>query len=597
MSETQDAPDQPALEAATTEYERHLLRLHDDFAYFIEQLWIELGKDKTDPIGEVEHDMCDFVANSGHARRGVLAWRFVGKTSLLSTGYAAWRLFRDPDVKILIVSKTKIPGASGIIRLLRGWLSGVSFLRHLDPKGHVEDFATDQVFQFDVAGSVHSKIPSVMALGIGGQLTGLHTHLVIADDIETKENVKTTAGRQELDNQVKEFSSVATMGDREILYVGTFHHEDSVYIKLSQRKYEFRTWPLLYPPPDEKHINLAPMYRRNIASGKAKVGDIASPRFGFDFVAEQKSEGETYWLMQYQLVCNLASSKKYPLRLSDVIVFPVQRDKAPISIAWGTTNDRGNSTVIKDIPIIGWEGDRLHGPIMFDSTWAPYTGTKAFIDPAGRGTDKTGVAIIAHLAGVLYVKAVYGLQGGASTERLDEIALLMRSHGVRDVYCETNIDTFNTYLPMLETSLRRMFLEPGDDPAYPEGWICSLDRRHSAGSSGSKEVRIIEALEPLISGHRMVFHPDCLMPNPSEPRDNELQWQIAAITKDRKALLEDGKIDALAGCAKEWMDVLRLDPRRASLAAKTKFLEDELERHYQLTGQSRGPEPCWFKRR
>lgn len=567
--------------------ERYVRRLILDFAFFITELF-KLHPEYAQ-IGEMEADICRWVADSSNPLRGALAPRSVGKTHFGSAGYAAWRLLRDPDTKILIVSKSKIPQARDTVRLIRGWLRTVWFLRHLDPSLNENDGATDQTFQFDVAGSSESKTPSVLAQGIDGAITGSRAHLVIGDDIETDDNTKTVDARQALDQKVNELFNIATFGEKEVVYFGTFWHEQSVYLKLAERHFKFRTWPFTYPLAGEKFLGLAPIIEERLKAGATPGTPTFDHRYGQDEVIRRQSQGRTNWLMQHQLVCNLASTNRYPLKLADLIVFPVQRDKAPVTIAWGTSNDRGGPTAI-EMPIVGWEGDRLHAPIMFDQTWTAYTGTKAWIDPAGRGEDRTGLAIVSHLAGMLYVKGVYGLPGGASSESMDRIVELLKRHGVRDCYVETNIDAFDLYFPLLESAVRKASVPAGVDLAYPEGWHCSLEKRHS---TGQKELRIIAALEPVSSDHRLVVHPDALRPDPAEPAHQELQFQFSHLTKERKSLKEDGKLDALAGCVSEWMDSLRLNPAKAAEVSRDRYMADLLKEHRRLTGQKPLRAPTW----
>lgn len=565
-------------------------RLATDFVFFIEALFA-LHRDYAE-IGEMERDICGWVATCGHPRRGVLGPRGIGKTHLISAGYAAWRLLRDPDTKILIVSKSKIPSARDIVRLIRGWLSNVWFLKHLNPAENPNELGTDSIFQFDVTGSSDAKTPSVIAQGVEGMITGSRAHLVLCDDIETDENCKTVAARHDLEQKTKEFFNVAKFGGREILYVGTYHHDESVYLRLAESGYVFRTWPFAYPSQGEKFLNLAPLVQKNLDTGKGKPGEpVFSHRYTGLHVAEAQAHGRETWEKQYQLLINRGAGAKYPLKLNDLIVFPMLRDKAPVSIAWGTTNDRGGSTALEDIPVVGWDGDRLHAPIFTDKEWSAFTGTKAWIDPAGKGKDLTGVAIVGHLSGILWLKGWYGLPGGGSTEKLDEIVALLRLHGARDVYCETNIDVFDSYFPMLEESLQRAMVPPGVDESIPGGWVAAAERRH-ARSDASKENRIIDALEPVISSHRLVVHPDCIRPKPDRKRIHETQWMIAALTRERGALKEDGPIDALAGAVSEWQNVLRLNPQKAALASKERVLDKLLEEHYRATGRP-VVEPRW----
>lgn len=552
------------------------------FPFFMRELYKERKPDWD--FEYIEEDICDWVQN-GPTQRGVLAWRSLGKTHLVTCGYACWRLLRDANTKILIVSKS-IGHAKAAVGLAREWIRAVSFLQHLDMSG--DKIRSDSTFQFDVAGcQLDALNPSLMAKGIEGQITGTHSHVLIADDVETPENTKTVAGRLELRDKCREFKVIASMGERDIVCVGTIHHPlESVYPYLTTRGYAFRTWPLTIPEKDEQFIGLSPLIETMMSRG-AKPGDIVCPYrrdMTRKYVEDQKKEGELHWKLQCQCVRNTSTTHKYPLKLSDLIVFPVHRDKAPTNIAWGTMDHNNNSTAMQ-IPIAGLEGSMLYGPIFTDPEWAPYQGTKGWVDPAGRGTDMTGVAAVSHLAGRLWVKGVEGFPGGVEDDRLNEIARFLRQHDVRECFVETNVDVFNTYFPVLEDAVRRHFVEPETDPVYPAGWKCQLVPRHS---QGQKEIRVIKALEPVMSTHRLIVCSDALTPKPDFPLEQELQWQIAAITYEKNCLKEDGKIDALAGAIKEWMDVLKLDPVSMAEGARKRAIEDRLAEHRRAIDEANG---------
>lgn len=514
----------------------------------------------------------------------------------IAMAYAGWRLFRDPTIKILVVSKST-GHAKAAVGLLREWIRNVSFLKHLDPD--LDPLCSDTTYQFDVAGVPSDSLnPSVLAKGIEGQITGTHCHLIIADDIETPENSKTVDARVALRGKVHEFAAIASFGKKEVCYLGTYHHPDSLYFEEAKSGYIFRTWPFTYPAPGKKHLNLAPIITEHLASGFKKPGDLTCPLWwGPDDIIRQKAHGDIHWRMQMQLESDLRTGTVYPLRLSDLIVFPVHRDKAPVSIAWGMTDARGGtvSTGIQ-IPLIVSGEDRLHAPIMVDPVWSPYISTKGYIDPSGRGRDLTGFSAVGQLGSYLWVKACYGLPGGGSTERMDHLAKLARQHGVRDLYYEDNADTLGTYGPLLEAALMRHFLEPHSEAAmeagFPEGWKCSLTRDHA---TGQKELRIIAALEPVISSHRLVVHPDAVTPDPALIKEHELQWQLAMLTPERGCFVEDGRIDSLAGCVRMFSETLRNDPRKAGNAAKRREIEREIDEHNALTrGKSDKPKPRWM---
>ena len=86
-------------------------------------------------------------------------------------------------------------------------------------------------------------------------------------------------------------------------------------------------------------------------SGEVKPGD---PVWGSRFPAQEllereASEGRSSYAMQYMMLTHLGTGLDCPLKLKDFMVFPVMRDKAPMTIAWGTTNDRCGTTRLEEV--------------------------------------------------------------------------------------------------------------------------------------------------------------------------------------------------------------------------------------------------------
>jgi hypothetical protein len=228
---------------------------------------------------------------------------------------------------------------------------------------------------------------------------------------------------------------------------------------------------------------------------------------------------------------------------------------------------------------------------MVDAHWSAYEGpTRAAIDPAGRGDDRTGLAIAASLAGMVWVKAVHGLEGGASEERLTELVSLLRRHNVREALLETNNDVYGAYQSMLQNIIQKHVLKPNQDPLYPKGWNCSIKTIHS---TMMKETRIIQTLEPIISGHRLVIDPSCLQPEEDE-MENELQFQLTRICNERNCLREDGKIDALQMVVGSLVNSTKRDPFSAAGKARERdgklLMADMMRREGAVI-----EEPSWIR--
>lgn len=571
-------------------------RLNTDLAFFVEEIFKDRGLDDAAPFGDIERDILHFVQH-GPTKQGVLAPRGFGKTHLVTAGVTCWDLFLDPDHKIMIVSKSE-GEAKKTVRLIRDWIEYVPFLKHLRPDLRSSRLrqARDTTTHFDVGPSSESRDPSVIAKGIDGQITGTRAHRVVADDIETSENAATLESRTILEGKTNEFTAICSYGDRRINYVGTFHHEESVYLKEMSRGVTFRTWPELYPTPDEQRRipTLAPLIADRIASG-ARPGDIVAPyRIKQDFVAERRARGATWYAMQAMLIADLGDTLRYPLRLSDFIMFdgcgPTAR-KCPISIQWGMTDGNARNTAISDIPCYGFTGDAIRRPILHSSDEAPYAGTKMWIDPAKgyAGGDKIGVAISSYGFGRIYLRHVEGITAGALHDSLMKIAQLARSFRVSEIHVE-DFGLQENLAFLLEPIIRSIYVEPAGHPDFPDGWKCNVAAtRPPSGQGLYKESRIIGALEGPLNQHRIVISRQVAS---SEP----FQRQLTRITRQRECLPHDDELEAAAMAVWLWQDTLNIDPDKAADNAREIAVDEERRKLMAECGLNI-PTRGWFKHR
>ena len=112
------------------------------------------------------------------------------------------------------------------------------------------------------------------------------------------------------------------------------------------------------------------------------------------------------------------------------------------------------------------------------------------IDPAGRGKDETGYAIVKMLNGNLFVPDAGGLQGGYSEETLELLAKKAKAHKVNRIIVESNFGD-GMFNQLMTPILRKI---------YP----CTIDEvRHNT----QKEKRIIDTLEPVLNQHRLIVDP------------------------------------------------------------------------------------------
>jgi hypothetical protein len=586
------------------------VRIYNDPVVFARALWADRNLTAKAPVGWVEADIIRWIAGVDEnndwltdgcdpetgkpfesQRRVCLAHRSIGKT-YMGSAVVAWLLFRNPNEKVLIDSKSE-GQAKRTLKMITTWFRTVWFLQSLQVRKDLGQ--RDNALMYDVGPSAADggdyRTPSISAMGIEGQLTSSRATFVLSDDVETKKNTKTDTAREDLREDSTEHAAICSYGRKQIVYIGTFHHEESLYLDLMERGYLLRSWPFEYPKPGDAVVNLAPALQARLDTGEAQPGDIVVHyRFNEQDRRQQMAEGTLYYAMQYRLLANLADEDKYPLKLRDLIVMNVDRQRAPVHVSWGTRWDRGGSTVIDDIPSMGFHKDKLHQPIKFDQEWKKYAGTKMWIDPSGKGADNTGYAIVSQLHGFLWVHEVGGLRDGYSNETLRHLAARARFYDVSTVYVEYDMGG-GMFEPLLQPKLEEHFLDPGEHPDYPNGWKCAIicDGSTSArrvGGGGRKEERIIRALEGPLSQHRIVVDPEVIRPKKSRARERELQYQMTRITEEPNCLRHDDEVESLAMCVQMWRDDLRVDPGEQARRHKEQEFDKMLEEHYRQCGLS-----------
>lgn len=526
--------------------QEYVQKLNEEFAFFLQELWTCLH------VGELhwsQVDAADWLQN-GPQFRGLLGFRGFSKT-WMAAAYSLWRLRRNPQLQIKFVSESKGFSESTLL-MMRNWMDYVPFLADMRPDTRRGQRDSSQFIDVGTC-PTFSKDGSLSAQGMTGQLTGGRSHLIVADDLETLENAFTRTQRDRHEERVVELSNMLLPGGEVVILATRHHDEDSLYDRLAEnRGYVFRAYPPVYPRTDEldKIPGLAPIIDKLVRQNRATPDDAIWPeRFGMDWIAEKKATGKRNWGLQFMMKRQLDADEKYPLRCKDLIVFPVHRDKAPGTIVWGVYSARGPTTR-EDIPCPGFSGDGFHAPAHQGDEWFSYSGTRAYLDPAGRGADEASWAIVAELHGYLYVKTVQATQNSiAEPEEAEAFVRSLREHRATSCIVEQNFGG-EGLIELLKPIVARLRVMPGEKDesgqTYPTGWSCKIEGTHS---SGQKELRIINAIEPVISQHRLVV-------SEQTARDAKLMYQLTRITSQRNSLEHDDRIEALAGAVKLWNTTL-----------------------------------------
>lgn len=539
-----------------TESERELA---GDFRKFLWYVWKKLRMPKPTRI---QYDMAEYLQN-GPRKRYISAFRGVGK-SWITCAYVAWRLWRNPQLRIMIISANEGKALENAIFIKQ-------LINTLDILKDLRGGERDSVLAFDVGPADPSPSPSVKAVGITGQITGSRADVILSDDVEIPKNSVTEVQREKLEEATKEYAAVMKPNS-EIIYLGTPQTAQSIYSKLPGKGYEARIWPSRYPTKDKVAAygdTLAPILRADIEANpelcEAKYGSPCGgaptdpERFSNEDLLEREAEyGRSGFMLQFQLDTRLSDSEKYPLKTSDMIVLDLNREIAPTRVVWASSKE----LIRDDIPNIGFDGDRLFKPMFISQEWVPYQGAILVIDPSGRGADETSYCVLKMLHGILYVTEWGGLHDGYDEKTLKALANLAKTHQVNRVLYEANFGD----------GMFGSLFGPVLQKIYP----CTLEEFKV---SGQKEKRIIDTLEPVLNQHRLVFDTAVLKKDIEDTEQTKYSgvYQLTHLTAERGALVHDDRADVLAMAVNYWTKRLGMDPETAEERYREKHREKALK--------------------
>lgn len=536
--------------------------LKDDFKVFLYAIWKHLNL--PDPTRS-QYVLAEWLQN-GPSKLVIEAFRGIGK-SIVTEAFVCWLLLRNPQLKIMVVSASKTRADSFstfVLKLIRE----VPFLKHLAPRKDQRSSA----IMFDVGPATASEdSPSLKSVGIMGQITGSRADIIIADDIEVPGNSATQGMREKLKELIKEFAAILKpLPSSKIIYLGTPQTEQSLYNVLPARGYEIRIIPAKYPTEAQRARygdRLAAYVLKDLLDNPSLAGKPVCSRFDEATLIEKMAEyGQSGFALQFMLDTSLADADRYPLKLRDLIFMDLDKDRAPVALAWA--NDP--SLVLQDVPLVGFDGDKAYRPMMVSKDdWQPYTGRVMAIDPSGRGTDETTYAVVNILNGRLFLMDAGGFSGGYEESTLEALAMKAKEWGVNEVTIEPNFGD----------GMFNKLIAPVFQRIYP------VMLTETPRAIAQKERRIVDTLEPVIAGHRLVINRKLLEDDyestkhlpPEHQNRYRLFFQLTRITRDRGSLLKDDRIDALSWAVARWVDAMARDTEKAAEQTRKELLTKALQ--------------------
>ncbi|MCS6890085.1 MAG: phage terminase large subunit [Rhodovarius sp.] len=418
-----------------------------DFPEFV-WLWNELQGQAMPPH---HRRMARWLAErhaQGHRRLLLMAFRGAGKSSLVGL-FCAWWLAREPEARILVLA-AEHSLAQRMVAQVRRIIERHPLCAHLLPAG-AEAWAADR---FTVARRRVLRDPSMLAQGIGGNITGARADLIVCDDVEVPGNCDTPAKREELRTRLAEAEFVLVPGGT-LLFVGTPHCAESLYrpgVEPLLKGCRRLRLPLL-----DRHGRSAWPERfdaQTIAALRERVGPLAFAR-----------------QMQLEPIQDAAA------RLDPALIIAYREEPA-----YREAQGRAQLFLL---------GRRMVSGAAF---WDP-----AFGRP-DRGDGSVLACAYADAEGRFYLQRVLWLTADdmaaedAATQQCRAVAAVLRALHLPAVFVETN--GIGRFLPAL---LRRVLAAEG---------VAAAVREHA--NHRPKQERILGALDPLLAARRLYAHAEVL---------------------------------------------------------------------------------------
>ena len=549
-------------EAATVRQQKlKVLQNHyPNFVTFLKDMMAVLGFAPT----WMQYDIANYL-QFGPADLMVQAQRGEAKSTITAI-FAVWCLIHDPQHRVLIVSAGG-KQANEIATLIQRLILTVPTLECLRPDRNAGDRTSVEAFDVHYSLKGVDKSPSVACIGITGNLPGKRADLIIADDIESTKNSANATARDWLLSLTREFSAIATGRPGvppRIVYLGTPQTSESIYNTLPGRGFALRIWPGRFPTPAEMANygeHLAPSIVNKLAAdptlafGGGPLGDMGQPTDPTLFseetlTAKQNKEGLSYFLLQYMLSTKLSDSQRFPLKTENIIVMKVGQ-RMPLTVTRGF-----GGSACRTFTSSGF-GFTMMGPHEVSDETAEFQAIHMRIDPAGGGAnaDETAYAVTAFLNGTVYVLSVGGVPGGYDQTSLETLADLAAKWKPSVISVEKNMG----------------------HGAFTRVWLPVLRKKYAVASidepfeSGQKERRIIGILEPIMGRGSLVFSEDCVEEDDRTTecygsglrRTYSVFFQLSKLTREKKSLKHDDRLDALAGSVGYWVKQLALDQTKA----------------------------------
>lgn len=421
------------------------------------------------------------AAQQGH---DIVCWfcaRSFSKSWLL-VRYAAWRLLRQPQLRILFVSGNPSRARKNVSQGLKPILDFDPVFSHLKPDKRSGTTC------FNVNGAKQEgNAFSVDYTGIGSGRTGIHVDLILVDDLEQDEDMGSMARRTYLLEQTQKFEAWLNEPGLRYFNKPTIYEPEKTMLVVAGT-YNCGRDSIYLPPEKEDEAHWLKGSHQVIIPALNKEGESNFPAIKSTEALLKKQDSLTspYWYSQYMMD---------PLALDEELC-PFREELI-----------RKHS---KELPV-------SHTIAVTD--WS-------------NGGDFFTCCFFAMYGGNFYLQDIVGWQKHTSDQSFRKLIPILQEHNVERLWVECNTRDEEKPDPVLTVAKRAM-----SDIGDPIGFYVPVEPVHQ--SSHGKKLHKILNLEPLL-------HTGMLIMNPKLLEHEQLMREIRGTRFNSEPKPHDDHIDVVA---------------------------------------------------
>lgn len=442
-------------------------------------------------LGNCHRHAIRFITGEGSHK--LLLFPREHQKSTLAGFWTAWRLTKDPTLRILYISSTSNL-ATKQLKFIKDILTCPAYTLYWPDMIIKEEAKREKWTEREISVD-HPKRkewsvrdPSIFTAGLTSNIVGLHCDIAVMDDVVVESNAYIEEGREKVKNQYGLLSSVET-AEAEELVVGTRYHPLDLYNDLIEMEIEYYDE---YGDVDNT-VPLFKTYQEQVESTGDGSGEYLWPRqqgeagkwFGFDEKILRKKRA--------QYINKVHFRAQYYNDPNDESSSPISRSLFQYYEP-GHLSSRDGKWFFK--------GERLNVVAAVDFAYSQ-----------GKKADSSAIVVI----GVdgkqnYYVLDIDRFKTDKISEYFDHILALHQKWGFRKIRAEVSVAQQVIVKDLKENYIRPFGLALSVEEYRPTRWM------------GAKEERILATLEPKYAngqiwhykaGHIQLLEEELIFANPA----------------------------------------------------------------------------------